>query len=79
MVAVFVGKQMADAKKCFSMAVQWLREGESIGEGALVLRRGNEGQDSMYHSHYFIANEERGGRLPVAYVPRVDGSMGRVR
>lgn len=61
------------------MAVQWLEEGGNIGERALVLHRGNEGQDSIYHSHYFIANEERGGHLPVACVTRVDGSMGRVR
>lgn len=61
------------------MAVQWLREWENIGEGALVLHRGNEVQDSVFHSHYFIANEERGGHLPVACVTRVDGSMGRVR
>lgn len=41
--------------------------------------RGSEGQDSVEHSHYFTANEERGGHLPVARVPRVDANMGRVR
>lgn len=44
-----------------------------------MLHRGNAGQDSADHSHYFITNEERGGHLPVACVPRVDGSIGRVR
>lgn len=53
--------------------------GEGIGEGPLVLHRGNRGQDSKDHSHYFIANEERGGHLPVACVPHVDGSMSYVR
>ncbi len=56
-----------------------LGEGEGIGKGALVLHRGNRGQGSVDHSHYFIANEERSGHLPVACVLRVDGSMGRVR
>lgn len=44
-----------------------------------MLQGGNGGQDSVDHSHYFTANEERGVHLPVACVPRVDGSMGRVR
>lgn len=44
-----------------------------------MLHRGNAGQDSVDHSHYFITNEERGGHLPVACVPCVDGIIGRVR
>lgn len=40
---------------------------------------GNEGQDSEDRGHYFIANEQKSGHLPVACVPRVEGSMGRVR
>lgn len=76
MVAVFVGKQMAegDAKRRSNVAVQWLGEGDSVGEGTLVLHRGNQGQDSVDHSHYFVANEERGGHLSVACVPLVDGN-----
>lgn len=44
--------------------------------GAQVLDGGNRGQNSVDHSHYFIANEERGDRLPVARVPHVDGIIG---
>lgn len=44
--------------------------------GAQVLYRGNRGQNSVDHSHYFIANEEKGDHLPVACVPRVDGIIG---
>lgn len=79
MVTVFVGKQMAerDVERCFNATGRGL--GEGIGRGALVLHRGTGGQDSVDHSHYFIVNEERGGHLPVACVPHVDGSMGRVR
>lgn len=56
------------------------RLGEGIGKGALVLHGGEmEGRDSVDRGHYFIANEGRGGRLPVACVPHVDGSTGRVR
>lgn len=44
-----------------------------------MLHRGNKGQHSVDYSHYFRANEERGGHLPVACVPQVDGHMGCVR
>lgn len=44
-----------------------------MGEGGVG---GGRGQNSVDHSHYFIANEERGDHLPVACVARVDGVIG---
>lgn len=53
--------------------------GDSIGDGAQALYRGNRGQNSVDHIHYFIANEDRDDHLPVACVPRVDGIIGSPR